>query len=45
MEIEIIRTLMLITQGVLLAIQITTGFKWLFIPIVLLMFGVVALDD
>lgn len=36
MKIEMIRTLIVIIQFILLAIQIVTGIKWLFIPIVLL---------
>ena len=36
MSVENIRTLIVIIQGTLLAIQIATGIKWLCIPIILL---------
>ena len=37
MNIAMIRTLIVIIQFILLAIQIETGIQWLFIPITLLM--------
>jgi len=36
MSVRTIRTLIVIIQGILLALQIATGIKWFFIPIVLL---------
>ena len=44
MAVEKIRTLMLITQWILLAMQIATGIKWFVIPIVLLMIGIMVLN-
>jgi hypothetical protein len=45
MKIAMIRTLIVIIQMILLFIQMATGIKWLFIPIVLLMIICLALRE
>ena len=45
MKIAMIRTLIVIIQFILLAIQIATGIKWIVIPIVLLMIICLALRE